>query len=110
MNYLSFLQDFSPIIRLMLTHPSFIDGATCLFSTILILQPLNWVPGVKILDELICHLWNGQYVYWYAVLMSGKYISVKLVLSLVAINVGPKVMYIAVLKTAQVKFFLCLKG
>ena len=93
MNYLSYLQDFSPIIRLMLIHQSFIDWATCLFSTILILQPLNWVPGVKILDELICHLWNGQYVYWYAVLMSGKYTSVKLVLSLVAINVGPEVMY-----------------
>ena len=62
-----FSQDFSPIIRLLLTNQSFIDGATCLFATILILQ-----PGVKILDELICHIWNGQFIYWYAVLMSSK--------------------------------------
>ena len=61
------------MIRLMLTHQSFIDGATCLFATVLIIQPENWVPGVKIVDELICHLWNGQFIYWYAVLMSGKY-------------------------------------
>ena len=67
-----FSQDFSPIIRLLLTNQSFIDGATCLFATILILQPVNWVPGVKILDELICHIWNGQFIYWYAVLMSSK--------------------------------------
>ena len=66
-------QDFSPIIRLLLTNQSFIDGATCLFATILILQPENWVPGVKILDELICHIWNGQFIYWYAILMSSKY-------------------------------------
>ena len=68
-----FFQDFSPIIRLLLINQSFIDGATCLFATVLILQPENWVPGVKILDEIICHLWNGQFIYWYAVLMSGKY-------------------------------------
>ena len=61
------------MIRLMLTHQSFIDGTTCLFATVLILQPENWTPGIKILDEIICQLWNGQFIYWYAVLMSGKY-------------------------------------
>ena len=62
----------------MLTHQSFIDGATCLFATVLILQPENWTPGIKILDELICQFWNGQFIYWYAVLMSGRYIIVNL--------------------------------
>ena len=60
------------MIRLLLSHQSFIDGSTCLFSTIIILQPENWIPGVKILDELICHLWNGQFIYWCTVLLSGK--------------------------------------
>ena len=38
----------------MLTHQSFVDGAACLFATILLVQPLNWIPGVNILDDFVC--------------------------------------------------------
>ena len=48
-----------------------VDGAACLFAMILLLQPPNWVPGLSILDELVCHAWNGQFIYWYSVFISG---------------------------------------
>ena len=57
---------------MMLTHQSNVDAATCLFAIILLVQPNNWIPGVHILDTTICHLWNGQFIYWYAVYVSGK--------------------------------------
>ena len=65
-------QMFSPLIRLMLTHQSFVDGAACLFATILLLQPLNWVPGIKYLDHFICHIWDGQIIYWATVFVSSE--------------------------------------
>ena len=55
----------------MLTHQSNVDAATCFFAIILLIQPLNWIPRIYILDTVICHLWNGQFIYWYAVFISG---------------------------------------
>ena len=77
-NHALYFQDFSPIIRLLLTNQSFIDGTTCLFASILLLQPENWIPGVKVLDEIICQLWSSQFMFWYSLLMSSEYISVLL--------------------------------
>ena len=57
----------------MLTHQSSVDAATCLFAIVLLVQPENWIPGVYILDTIVCHLWNGQFIYWYAVFVSGKF-------------------------------------
>ena len=65
-------QIFSPIMRLMLTHQSSADAAACLFAIILLVQPLNWIPGVYVLDTIICHLWNGQFIYWYSIFISGE--------------------------------------
>ena len=48
-----------------------VDGAACLFAMILLLQPPNWVSGLSILDELVCHAWNGQFIYWCSVFISG---------------------------------------
>ena len=59
----------------MLIHQSMVDGAACFFATILFLQPFNWVPGVKILDDIVCHVWSSQLVYWYMILVSGKYLN-----------------------------------
>ena len=56
----------------MLTHQSSVDAVACLFAILLLVQPLNWIPGVYILDALICHLWNGQFIYWYSVFISGE--------------------------------------
>ena len=56
----------------MLTHQSNVDAATCLFAIILLVQPSNWIPGVYILDTIIFHLWNGQFIYLYAVFISGN--------------------------------------
>ena len=56
----------------MLTHQSWLDAAACLFAILLFSQPTNWVPGIDILDSFICHAWNGQFVYWYAVHTSSK--------------------------------------
>ena len=64
---------YSPIIRFLLGHQSLIDRSTCLWATLLLVQPPNWVPGISILDEFICHDWNGQFIYWCAVLISGWY-------------------------------------
>ena len=77
-NHTLYFQDFSPIIRLLLTNQSFIDGTTCLFASILILQPENWIPGVKVLDEIICQLWSSQFMFWYSLLMSSEFIYVLL--------------------------------
>ena len=66
-----YFQDFLPIIRLLLSHQSMVDGAACLFAMILLLQPPNWVPGVPVLDHVICHLWNAQFIYWCFVFISG---------------------------------------
>ena len=55
----------------MLTHQSSVDAAACLFAILLLVQPLNWTPGVHILDTIVCHLWNGQFIYWYSVFISG---------------------------------------
>ena len=66
-----YLQDFSPIIRLLLSHQSLVDGAAFLFAMILLLQPPNWIPGLSILDEFVCHAWNGQFIYWCSVHISG---------------------------------------
>ena len=43
------------MIRFLLSHQSLIDGTTCLWATLLLIQPPNWVPGISILDELVCH-------------------------------------------------------
>ena len=56
----------------MLIHQSLVDGAACLFATLLLIQPSNWVPGVLVLDHVICHVWNGQMIYWDAVFISGQ--------------------------------------
>ena len=55
----------------MLTHQSIVDGLACLLATILLVQPENWIPGVQIFDDIVCHLWSGQFFYWYMVLVSG---------------------------------------
>ena len=68
------LQIFSPVIRLLLTHQSSVDALACLFAIILLVQPLNWIPGVNILDDIICHLWDAQYIYWTAVCISREFI------------------------------------
>ena len=57
----------------MLTNQSIVDGTACLVATTLLVQPKNWIPGVYILDDIICHLWNAQALYWYMVLVSGVY-------------------------------------
>ena len=69
--FVVYFQDFSPIIRLLLSHQSLVDGAACLFAMILLLQPPNWIPGLSILDELVCHAWDGQFIYWCSVHISG---------------------------------------
>ena len=71
------LQIFSPVIRLLLTHQSSVDAVACLFAILLLVQPLNWIPGVKILDTLICHLWDGQCIYWFTIVISGTVIFLK---------------------------------
>ena len=58
---------------MMLTHQSSVDAVACLFAILLLVQPLNWIPGVKVLDTLICHLWNGQFIYWYSIFISGMH-------------------------------------
>ena len=68
------LQIFSPVIRLLLTHQSSVDALACLFAIILLVQPLNWIPGVNILDDIICHLWDAQYIYWTAVCISREFL------------------------------------
>ena len=70
--FTNYFQIFSPIIRMMLTHQSSVDAVACLFAILLLVQPLNWIPGVYILDTLICHLWNGQFIYWYSIFISGE--------------------------------------
>ena len=60
-------------MRMMLTNQSIVDGAACLVATILLVQPQNWIPGINILDDIICHVWDGQFVYWYMVLVSGMF-------------------------------------
>ena len=67
-------QIFSPVIRLLLTHQSSVDALACLFAIILLVQPLNWIPGVYILDDIICHLWDAQYIYWSAVCISREFL------------------------------------
>ena len=66
-------QDFSLIIRVLLSHQSLIDATTYLWATPLLLQPPNWVPGISILDDVVCHAWTGQFIYWCSVLISGQY-------------------------------------
>ena len=63
------------MIRFLLGHQSFIDGTTCLWATLLLVQPPNWVPGISILDGFVCHAWNGQFIYWCSVLISGLYLN-----------------------------------
>ena len=64
-------QAFSPVIRLLLTHQSNIDAATLFFAILLLVQPPNWIPGVKVIDSIICHVWQGQHLYWATVYISG---------------------------------------
>ena len=71
-SHICLLQIFSPVIRLLLTHQSSVDAVACLFAIILLVQPLNWIPGVYILDTLICHLWDGQCIYWFTIVISGE--------------------------------------
>ena len=68
------LQIFSPVIRLLLTHQSTVDAVACLFAILLLVQPLNWIPGVYILVDIICQLWNAQFIYWFAVFISRKFL------------------------------------
>ena len=50
-----------------------IDGTMCLWAALLLFQPPNWVPGISILDDVVCHVWNGQFIYWCSVQISGRY-------------------------------------
>ena len=67
------LQVFSPVIRVLLTNQSLVDAIACLFAVILLVQPVNWIPGVYILDTIICHVWQGQHLYWAVVWISGQF-------------------------------------
>ena len=53
-------------------HQSLVDAAACLFAVLLLVQPVNWIPGVYILDTVICHVWQGQHAYWATVWISGQ--------------------------------------
>ena len=61
---------FSSIMLTLLCHQSVVDGLACAMAAILMLQPPNWIPGIYILDYVICHAWNGQTIFWYTVAIS----------------------------------------
>ena len=60
-------------MRMLLTQQSVADAAACLFAILLLVQPVNWIPGVPGLDTAWCHLWNGQFIYWYSVFISSEW-------------------------------------
>ena len=61
---------FSPVIKLLLKHQAVVDGLACLIALILLIQPLMWTTGTAWLDEIVCHLWHSQFLYWSCVFVS----------------------------------------
>ena len=61
---------FSPILLALLKHQSIIDATACLMVGVLLVQTPMWLPGYYVLDLLMCHVWNGQVLYWYFALIS----------------------------------------
>ena len=51
-------------VRTLLRHQSAIDAIVCLLAAIMVLSPPMWTPGIHVLDQLICHIWHSQIVYW----------------------------------------------
>ena len=44
----------------------------CAFGALLMVFPAMILPGVKILDDIICHIWHGRYD------LSFKFITIKI--------------------------------
>ena len=62
--------DFSRPIRILFRHQSFADCLVCLMACVIMLQPFMWLPGVYVLDIIVCYAWHGQAFYWGAVTLS----------------------------------------
>lgn len=57
-------QMFSPVIRILLIHQSFIDATVCLFATLILAIPPMRVVGKNMVSLLICQCWHSQAAYW----------------------------------------------
>ena len=57
-------RQFSPCIRLLLVHQSWIDSWVCLQGFILQVQPYKWRTGNVGFDTFVCHIWHSQTVFW----------------------------------------------
>ena len=61
---------FSRLILILLRHQSLVDAWVCLLASIVILQPYMWLTGEWMLDNLVCHVWHSQALYWGSVTLS----------------------------------------
>lgn len=57
-------RQFTPCIRLLLIHQSWIDSWVCLQGLILQVQPYKWNTGTLWFDTFVCHIWHSQTVFW----------------------------------------------
>lgn len=55
---------FSPAIRVLFRHQSFLDAVICLIAILHIWLPPMWLMGVHFIDEFICHVWHGNVIYY----------------------------------------------
>ena len=60
------------MVRLVMTHQGCVDAASCLFATVILLQPPDWLPGIYELDAVFCYTCYGQAIHHLTVFVSGK--------------------------------------
>ena len=58
-----------PVVML-LRHQSVVDAIICLMASLLMMAPPMWVSGDDIFDDIVCHVWHSQALYWQLYLAS----------------------------------------
>ena len=64
-------QDFSMVMRVLLTHQAWVDGLACAIAVLTSVQPfVLWKVNLFYVDYIICHVWHSEAMYWAIIMVS----------------------------------------
>ena len=57
-------------VRYLLSHQSCVDLVSCAVAAVLLVEKPFWSTGLVYLDMVVCHVWQGQAMYWACIYLS----------------------------------------
>ena len=62
---------FSPLILLLIKHQALLDMGACGMGSLYQFLPTGrWLTGSRAVDDLICHIWHNQMIFWICMTIS----------------------------------------